>query len=177
MKSSIAEYYAHKSLLVTGASGFIGKVLIEKLLRSCPRLDKIYVLLRPGTRNGRPVEQRMADFRANPVFQLNNLSMDQLTSKLVAIEGDLTQPNLGISESDHQRLVENVSIVFHVAATVSFNGPLKNFIDQNVLGTKSILELAEKMVKLEVSSVLETKETFIFPFLVLYLRVDSLFQL
>ena len=44
---SIGEFYRGRSVLVTGASGFIGKQLVEKLLRSCPDIDKIYLLLRP----------------------------------------------------------------------------------------------------------------------------------
>ena len=44
--SEIAEYYKNKSILITGGTGFIGKVLIEKLLRSCYDLKTIYVLVR-----------------------------------------------------------------------------------------------------------------------------------
>ena len=43
---SIEDFYEGRSILITGASGFIGKQLLEKLLRSCPRLKSIYVLLR-----------------------------------------------------------------------------------------------------------------------------------
>lgn len=44
--SSIENYYADKTIFITGATGFLGKVLIEKLLRSCPEIKKIYVLVR-----------------------------------------------------------------------------------------------------------------------------------
>ena len=44
--SEIAEYYTNKSIFITGGTGFIGKVLIEKLLRSCYDLKTIYVLVR-----------------------------------------------------------------------------------------------------------------------------------
>uniref|UniRef100_A0A8C6Y052 Fatty acyl-CoA reductase n=1 Tax=Naja naja TaxID=35670 RepID=A0A8C6Y052_NAJNA len=43
---SIPEYYEGKNVLLTGATGFMGKVLLEKLLRSCPRIKSIYVLVR-----------------------------------------------------------------------------------------------------------------------------------
>lgn len=45
--SEVASFYANKSILITGATSFLGKVLIEKLLRSCPDLKKIYALIRP----------------------------------------------------------------------------------------------------------------------------------
>ena len=45
--SEIAQFFAHKSVLVTGATGFMGKVLLEKLLRVCVDLKQIFVLIRP----------------------------------------------------------------------------------------------------------------------------------
>ena len=46
-------------------------------------------------------------------------------SKLIMIEGDLLLPNLGISKDDRKQITDNVSIVFHSAATVRFDEPLK----------------------------------------------------
>lgn len=43
---SIPEYYEGKNILLTGATGFVGKVLLEKLLRSCPKVKAVYVLVR-----------------------------------------------------------------------------------------------------------------------------------
>lgn len=43
----IREYFRNKTILITGASGFLGKLLLEKLLRSCPDVKEIYILLRP----------------------------------------------------------------------------------------------------------------------------------
>jgi len=65
MSSSISEFYRGRSVLVTGASGFIGKQLVEKLLRSCPDIDKIYLLLR-GTRFHNPPE-RLQYILSSPV--------------------------------------------------------------------------------------------------------------
>ena len=47
MISPISEYYDGRSILITGGTGFMGKVLLEKLLRSCPGITRIYVLIRP----------------------------------------------------------------------------------------------------------------------------------
>ena len=44
---SIPEYYTDKNIFITGATGFIGKVLIEKILRSCPNVGNLYILVRP----------------------------------------------------------------------------------------------------------------------------------
>lgn len=53
----VADIYADQSVLVTGASGFLGKVLIEKLLYSVGSLKNIYLLIRP--KNGLGPMQRM----------------------------------------------------------------------------------------------------------------------
>lgn len=44
---SIKAFYDGGDVFITGGSGFIGKVLIEKLLRSCPGINAIYLLMRP----------------------------------------------------------------------------------------------------------------------------------
>lgn len=44
--SEIASFYAKKSIFLTGGTGFLGQVLVEKLLRSCCDLKKIYILIR-----------------------------------------------------------------------------------------------------------------------------------
>lgn len=43
---SIQEFFEGRNVLVTGATGFMGKVLIEKLVRSCPGIGKICLLIR-----------------------------------------------------------------------------------------------------------------------------------
>lgn len=45
MESSICEFYKDKSVFITGASGLVGQIAIEKLLRCC-EVKKIYVLIR-----------------------------------------------------------------------------------------------------------------------------------
>ncbi len=54
--SEIIEFYRGKSIFITGATGFLGKALIEKLLRSCYHLEKIYVLVR-GKKGKTPMQR------------------------------------------------------------------------------------------------------------------------
>lgn len=55
--STIAAFYGGKSILITGATGFLGKVLMEKLFRTCPDLKVIYILVRPKA--GHTLQQRV----------------------------------------------------------------------------------------------------------------------
>jgi fatty acyl-CoA reductase len=63
--SSIAEFYQDKSIFITGSTGFMGKVLVEKLLRSCPGIDRVYLLLRPS--KGKDIACRLEELINNEV--------------------------------------------------------------------------------------------------------------
>lgn len=93
----------------------MGKALIEKLLRSCPELGKIYVLLRP--KKGIPIEQRLEDQLNSKFYDRLRREQPQTLSKVIPIAGDVTQLGLGISETDLGRM-GNVTIVYHSAASV-----------------------------------------------------------
>ena len=63
--SEIQAFYKGKTIFITGGTGLMGKVLIEKLLYSCSDLDKIYILLRP--KRGRSPEIRVDEMFKLPV--------------------------------------------------------------------------------------------------------------
>lgn len=63
--SSIDTFFAETVILVTGATGFLGKALLEKLLRSCPRVATIFVLIRP--KKNQSIEERFKELLENPV--------------------------------------------------------------------------------------------------------------
>lgn len=44
--SEISKFYAGKSVFVTGGTGFLGKLLVEKLLRACPEISSVMMLVR-----------------------------------------------------------------------------------------------------------------------------------
>lgn len=62
---SIKSFYRNSYILVTGGTGFLGKVLLEKLLRTCETVQCIYVLLR--SKRGLSSEQRYRELIQNPV--------------------------------------------------------------------------------------------------------------
>jgi len=68
--SEISEFYKGHSVLITGATGFMGKVLVEKLLRSCPGIENLFLLIRP-TKVGS--DNRLQDFIGNEV--ISNFSL------------------------------------------------------------------------------------------------------
>lgn len=62
---SIPESFRDVTVLVTGGTGFMGKVLTEKLLRSCPDLKQIYLLIRD--KKGKSMHQRLDELFQDPV--------------------------------------------------------------------------------------------------------------
>ncbi|KAG0433862.1 hypothetical protein HPB47_019528, partial [Ixodes persulcatus] len=66
-------------------------------------------------------------------------------NKVVGVEGNLTDENLGLKSSDCNRLTSEVSVVFHCAASIRFNDTLRSAVKINMEGTKSVLELCHKM--------------------------------
>lgn len=63
--NSVQEFYKNKTIFITGGSGFMGKVLIEKLLYSCSDLKQIIVLMRQ--KRGKTGEMRVKEFENLPV--------------------------------------------------------------------------------------------------------------
>lgn len=72
--------------------------------------------------------------------------------QIVAIAGDCSQPNLGISSQDRDTLIREVSIVFHVAATVRFDEKLKLAMAINVRSVRDIMHLCKEIMNLKVST-------------------------
>ena len=58
---SIAEYFDNKTVAITGATGFVGQCLIEKLLRSCPNIKRIYAFIRQSKKE--TVHERLKNLK------------------------------------------------------------------------------------------------------------------
>lgn len=67
--NSVQQFYAGKTVFITGGSGFMGKVLIEKLLYSCTDVRELIILMRP--KRGKTAAQRVEDFAKLPVSLLS----------------------------------------------------------------------------------------------------------
>ncbi|KAJ9591141.1 hypothetical protein L9F63_002296, partial [Diploptera punctata] len=132
--SPIQNFFSGSCVLVTGGTGFVGKALVEKLIRSCPELTTIYLLIRP--KRGLDVQTRHKELIKNPVFDRIRSECPAVLNKIVSVHGDVSEADLGLSEQDRRRLTSEVNVVFHSAATVRFNESLKSAVTLNTLGTK-----------------------------------------
>ncbi|XP_015602011.1 putative fatty acyl-CoA reductase CG8306 [Cephus cinctus] len=144
MAVRVTDFYRDKTIFITGGTGFLGICLIEKLLRSCPDIKNIYLLMRP--KRGKEIEQRLEELTKNAVFEeLKKVKGDEPFKKVIAVAGDVGEENLGLSASDRLTLVEKVQIVFHSAATLDFDADLKLTVNINLLGTRRVVQLCQEM--------------------------------
>ncbi|XP_556664.4 fatty acyl-CoA reductase wat isoform X1 [Anopheles gambiae] len=141
----VMEFYRDKCVLITGGTGFIGRLLIEKLLRINVR--QIILLSRP--KKGKTTQQRCDDLFSSIVFM--NLKKDCPTfiERVKLVDADLQHPSLGLSDESIEYIVNNAQIVLHAASDVRFDQALKKAIEVNVRGTRDLLRIAEKIVNLE----------------------------
>nr|CAD7396383.1 unnamed protein product [Timema poppensis] len=143
----IQEFYRDCSVLVTGGTGFMGKTLIEKLLRSCPSLKQVYIIIR--SKKGKDVDTRVEEIFEDLLFSRLKEEVPKFRHRVVAVSGDCALPGLGLSETDRLKLVDQVNIVFHGAATVRFDERIDVAVGINATGTKNMLELARNMIGLK----------------------------
>ncbi|XP_013200503.2 putative fatty acyl-CoA reductase CG5065 [Amyelois transitella] len=143
----IPQFYAGRSIFITGATGFMGKVLIERILATCPDVDRLYLLVR-HKKEVTP-ERRLQQLIESPVFDPIRASNPSQLDKLSMLAGDITRPDLGMTQESLMRLQE-VSIVFHSAATLKFDEAMKMAVEQNVLSVIRLLEICDRLPKMQV---------------------------
>ncbi|XP_071561646.1 uncharacterized protein [Temnothorax nylanderi] len=156
---SIPAFYAGQSILLTGATGFLGKVFIEKVLRSCPVVREIFLLMRP--KKGLSVNERLEKILNLPLFDKLREERPSNFEKLVPISGDVSEKGLGLSAADRQMLIERVTIIIHGAASVRFNDTLKYAIFINTRATRDICILAQSMKNIKALVYISTAFTHV----------------
>lgn len=137
----IAAALAGKRVFVTGATGFLGTALVERLMRAVPDCE-IVLLVRPGRK--RTVEQRaQREIFKNDCFdrlraEIGKAAFDQqVQDRVTVIAGDVGTDGLGLD--DHGReVLASCDTVIHSAATVSFDSPLDLAVEVNLLGPTRI---------------------------------------
>jgi len=119
---------------VTGATGFIGRHLVERLLA---REGPIHVLVREGS-----TEKLEALIEK---WSKADLDGGDVRGRIKPVVGDLTQPRLGVSDDETSRLAGHVDHFFHFAAVYDMTADDDTNTASNVDGTRHAVELANAL--------------------------------
>ncbi|KAK9819568.1 hypothetical protein WJX81_007717 [Elliptochloris bilobata] len=144
---SVPGAYAGATVLLTGGSGFVGGLCLAALLRSCPQLRRVYVLLRPDGRRGLDAHARLQRLLGGPMCAglWAGSGGAVLRSKVQAVPGDLAEQGLGLTQSDAALLAAEVNVVLHCAASIAFDAPVQTLLETNYEGTRHVLDLVAGM--------------------------------
>ncbi|KAL3823287.1 hypothetical protein ACHAXA_003435 [Cyclostephanos tholiformis] len=132
-------------VLLTGATGFIGSLLLRELLLHRYSLaipGGVIVIVRP--KRGQSARERIDGLLSQPMYDF--LSAAEMQSLVHVIEGDVTLPDCGMRKEDIELLCRrNVSHVFHCAAAVSFSQSLDDAAVSNITSSLQLHVLAKRL--------------------------------
>ncbi len=124
-----------RRIAITGATGFLGTALTERLLRTIPDCE-VALLVRPG-RRGAPDRVRREILKNNCFdrlrTELGHSFTAEMDRRVHVVAGDVGVDGLGLDDSGEE-LLASCPIVIHSAATVSFDSPLDAAVEINLLG-------------------------------------------
>ncbi|XP_044764595.1 fatty acyl-CoA reductase wat-like [Coccinella septempunctata] len=146
VKTEIQRFFEGQTVFVTGGTGFLGKLLIEKLLRCCYDLRKIYVLVR--NKKGKTQRERFDEIFEAECFDPLKKKYPNFLEKVELVFGDCLLPDVGLSPESIKMLQEEVTTIFHIAATVRFDQHLKSAAFINVRSVRDLIRLSKNMPKL-----------------------------
>ena len=147
MGLNIKDFYAGKTIFLTGTTGFVGKVVLEKILRSLPMIKKLFIMVRG--KKGMTVRERFEkEILSSEIFVSHfendpNL-FETLRNKVVPVAGDLIIDKLGLSDADRQMVTAETELVINVAASVNFDDPLLDALQINYFGSMRMMQLAKE---------------------------------
>jgi alcohol-forming fatty acyl-CoA reductase len=133
----IAERLAGKNVLVTGVTGFLGQAIFERLLKDFPE-TRITLLVRPQL--GSSGRQRVESLLGRPLF--NALRDDVGNDGIKALLDERVDVVDGDFSRELPSLPGDIDVVIHCAATVSFDPPIDEGFQTNLLGAVRFYEAA-----------------------------------
>jgi thioester reductase-like protein len=140
------EIVQDKVLLLTGGAGFLGKVILEQVIRRRHELglEKVILLIRPDRK--RSAEDRFSEKIAKSAcFKLLPLGWEK---DVEILSGDLTLSDWGLNSAQRGSIAQRVTHIIHAAASVDFNLPIKEAASANITTTLSVLEFAKSCQKI-----------------------------
>jgi long-chain acyl-CoA synthetase len=141
---SVREAFRGREVLVTGATGFLGKIWLAMLLEHAPEVGRIHLLVRGGRA---PAARRFAELlRSSPAFEALRrklgADLDDLVARRVVVhDGDVGVPELGLGPGVLAPLRERLDLVVNLAGLVDFFPDVRLALEANVSGPLALADL------------------------------------
>ncbi|KAL0867047.1 hypothetical protein Bca101_046165 [Brassica carinata] len=149
----IVRFLKGKSYFVTGATGFLGKVLIEKLLRASPEIGKIFIQMKSKDQesaNKRLYDEIISSDLFKLLKQMHGRSYEAfMKSKLIPIIGDIGEENLGMNSEAADKISEEIDVIINCAGRTTFDDRYDAALSVNALGPDRLLSFARECKKLK----------------------------
>ncbi|KAL0390638.1 UNVERIFIED_CONTAM: Alcohol-forming fatty acyl-CoA reductase [Sesamum calycinum] len=163
---SILQFLENRSILVTGATGFLAKIFVEKILRVQPNVRKLYLLLRaPDAKTA--MLRFNTEVMGKDLFRVvkekygGNLN-SLISEKVKVVAGDITCENLGVKDTVLlQEMWKEVDVVVNLAANTNFDERYDVSLAINTLGAKHVLNFSKKCDKLKVHVHVSTEKRLV----------------
>jgi nucleoside-diphosphate-sugar epimerase len=147
-----AAYFGGKTLLVTGAAGFLGKALLERILWQLPQVRRVFLLIRPHSTKDPEGSVRLRaeeTIFSSPIFERLRVRHGErfeafVRSKVKVAAGDISCPDLGVAPRLLEELGAEVDIIINVAAVVGFDERPDHAIRSNTLGPYHLFNFAKR---------------------------------
>ena len=145
----IADSLAGKHVVLIGATGFLGKVLVEALLREAPGVAQLTLLVRAG-KNGEQADMRIArELFSTPLFRqlrdaIGDAAFNERTARVRAVAADINQPRLGLDALRYQALAESADLIINSAASVNFREALDKAMLTNMHAVDRLANFAAR---------------------------------
>ncbi|KAF5855481.1 hypothetical protein ETB97_009116 [Aspergillus alliaceus] len=137
----IPNWKSEGRVFMTGGTGFLGGQILYRLLKM-PNIKQVACLARGYPNKGiSPLDRIRKNLERYDLWDEVELG-PKLQKMVIALDGDITRPQLGMKETDYQWLVNWAPVVFHIAAKVNWCEPYKTHFAPNVIGTKNALRVA-----------------------------------
>jgi long-chain acyl-CoA synthetase len=143
---ALAEVLDQRSILITGATGFLGKVVLYILLRHHPELKRLYLLIRGDSKSS--VNRFSHEILESPAMgplreHLGPRFDNYIEQQVVVLPGDIT--NTDLVSSDAGPLGDAPpDVVIHCAGLVNFEASLEKALSINVIGVKHVIDFCRK---------------------------------
>ncbi|KAF0900365.1 hypothetical protein E2562_031106 [Oryza meyeriana var. granulata] len=150
---NVVGFFRGRSILITGSTGFLGKVLVEKILRVQPDVKKLYLLVRANDVES-AARRVQNEVTGKEIFQVLKEKHGGgfesfIEEKVCPLAGDIIYENLGLDSAKLTELSKEIDIIVNGAATTNFYERYDVAFDSNVLGARNICEFAKKCTKLK----------------------------